>query len=62
MGDLCNADIYQIYPITDNISEADGSEKGIIPCMCSANESRRYIVTSSLIGWAYTQNDPWEKG
>ena len=30
---------------------------GIIPCMCPANERRRYIVTS-LIGWAHTQNDP----
>ena len=31
--------------------------------MHSANERRRYIVTSSLIGWAHTQNDPcsmWE--
>ena len=27
--------------------------------MCSANERRRYIVTSSLIGWAHTQIDPW---
>ena len=26
--------------------------------MCSANGRRRYIVTSSLIGWARTQNDP----
>ena len=28
-------------------------------CMRSANERRRYSVTSSLIGWAHTQNDPW---
>ena len=34
---------------------------GIILSMGSANESRRYIVTSSLIGWAHTQNDPWAK-
>ena len=27
---------------------------GIILCMCSANERRRYIVTSSLISWAHT--------
>ena len=27
--------------------------------MCSANERRLYDVTSSLIGWAHTQNDPW---
>ena len=25
--------------------------------MGSANKRRRYIVTSSLIGWAHTQND-----
>ena len=30
---------------------------GIILGMGSANE-RRYIVTSSLIGWAHIQNDP----
>ena len=28
--------------------------------MGSANERRRYNVTSSLIGWAHTQNDPWK--
>ena len=27
--------------------------------MGSANKRRRYNVTSSLIGWAHTQNDPW---
>ena len=27
-------------------------------CVCPANERRRYNVTSSLIGWAHTQNDP----
>ena len=26
--------------------------------MGSANEGRHYTVTSSLIGWAHTQNDP----
>ena len=31
---------------------------GIILCMHPANERRRYIVTSSLIGWVHTQNDP----
>ena len=34
------------------------SEPGVILGMGSANERRRYIVTSSLIGWAHTQNDP----
>ena len=31
---------------------------GIILCLHPANERRRYIVTSSLIGWVHTQNDP----
>ena len=30
----------------------------IIWCMRPANERRRYIVTSSIIGWVHTQNDP----
>ena len=30
----------------------------VIMCMRPANERRRYIVTSSLIGWVHTQNDP----
>ena len=32
---------------------------GIILGVGLANERRRYIVTSSLIGWAHTENDPW---
>ena len=31
---------------------------GINLCMRPANGRRRYIVTSSLIGWAHMQNDP----
>ena len=31
---------------------------GIILCMYTTNERRRYNVTSSLIGWAHTQNNP----
>ena len=34
-------------------------DTGIILCMRAANERRCYIVTSSPIGWAHTQNDPW---
>ena len=30
----------------------------ILLCMHSANEGRHYNVTSSLIGWAHSQNDP----
>ena len=33
---------------------------GIILWMRPTNERRRYSVTPSLIGWAHTQNDPWE--
>ena len=29
-----------------------------ILCMRPANERRRYNVTSPLIGWVHTQNDP----
>ena len=35
------------------------NEAAVILSMCPANERRRGIVTSSLIGWAHTQNDPW---
>ena len=28
--------------------------------MGSANEKRHYSVTSFLIGWAHTHNNPWE--
>ena len=31
---------------------------GIILCMHPANERRRYNVTSPLIGWLHTQNNP----
>ena len=30
---------------------------GILLCMLPSNERRRYVVTSSLIGWAHTQNE-----
>ena len=32
---------------------------GIIRGNGSANESRSFTVTASLIGWAHTQNDPY---
>ena len=34
-------------------------QQGINLCMRSANERRRYNVTSSLIIWANAQNNPW---
>ena len=42
-----------VQPATESSSHA-----GIISCMCQANERRCYNVTSSLIGWAHSQNDP----
>ena len=32
-------------------------KSGIILCMCPANERWCYSITSSLMGWAHTQND-----
>ena len=33
---------------------------GIILCMCPAKERWCYTAMQSLIGWAHTQDDPWE--
>ena len=38
-----------------------GQSPGTIVGMGSANERRRYFVTSSLIGWPHTQSDPWRQ-
>ena len=38
--------------------ESSKSGSGIILGIGSANEGRCYNVTSSLIGWAHTQNNP----
>ena len=35
------------------------NDAGTILGMSAANERLRQIVTSPLIGWAYTQNGPW---
>ena len=43
----------------DHVTVLIMGPSGIILWMRPANERRRYIVTSSLIGWAHTQNDPW---
>ena len=32
---------------------------GLILSMYTANKGRRFNVTLSLIGWAYTQNGPY---
>ena len=43
---------------TKDVTSSCRSARAIL-CMCPANERRRYIVTSSLTGWAHTQNDLW---
>ena len=37
----------------------EAKTSGIISCKWPANERRRYIVMSSLIGWPHTHNDSW---
>ena len=46
---------YSSFTISNDFS-SDPIYAGIIVCMCPANERWRYTVTSSLIGWAHTQN------
>ena len=41
-------------------SSVPGQNAGIILSMRPPIERRRYNVTSSLIGWAHAQNDPWK--
>ena len=49
--------------VSRSISRSDGIQvdpwSRIFWGMDSANERWRYIVTSSIIGWAHTQNDPF---
>ena len=44
------------FKLADNI----WLDSWFILCMRPANERWRYSVTPSLIGWAHTQNDPWD--
>ena len=48
---------YTLYSKSSQLV-ADGPT-GIILRIHPANERRRYIVMSSLIGWAHVRNDPW---
>ena len=54
--------VSMLSPMYDNfrliLTQIWISYVGIILNMGSANEKRRYNVTSSLIAWAHTQNDP----
>ena len=56
------------FVVSSSISGVSGSganrlwantAAGIILWMCPTNKRRPYIVRSSLIGWAHSQNDPW---
>ena len=40
------------------INDFECDQIGIILCVHSAEERQRYIVASSLVGWAHIQNDP----
>ena len=47
---------WTVYPYSSGLL-CTGTTARIIFCMCPANGRRRYIVTSSLIGWAHTEYD-----
>ena len=49
--------LYSVSAI-GNIIWYQWSDTGIILGMGPANKRRRYDLTSSLTGWAHTQNDP----
>ena len=49
--------VLHIHQIVFFIETMKYTYAGVILGMGSANERRRYNVTSSLIGWAHTQND-----
>ena len=59
-GDIRSQGIssHSIDPVLLEYSSLNTTAPGIILCMRQANERRGYNVTSSLIGWAYSQNDP----
>ena len=60
IGDRDNPLIIIIRFTNTNVSTVNnyGYYTGIILCMGWANERRRHIVTSSLIGSAHVQDDP----
>ena len=37
----------------------NNTRTGTMLRLCPANERGHYNITSSLIGWVHTQNDPW---
>ena len=49
--------IYFLNTVTRFVSSGSIVDTGIILCMGSVSERRRYVVTLALFGWAHTQND-----
>ena len=47
-----------LFCMLSRVNEIIASD--IILCIRPTNKRRRYIVTSSLIGWVHTQNDSWD--
>ena len=59
-GLSCHEDLFS-FCITDSLHRKS-TDTEIIFRMRPTNERQCYIVTSSLIGWAHTQNDPcWSR-
>ena len=58
LSNLQHMFLYHSVPLTYQYGRRNDNS-WIILCTRPANKRRRYIVTSSFIGWAHTQNDPW---
>ena len=58
-GPLAAGDVASVWTLWVQSIHGARHLPGIFLWMRPANGRRRYIVTSSLIGWAHTQNDPW---
>ena len=58
---VANAQVRSLY--TQMVSTCNTFLLGawIVLCMRPANERQRYIITSCVIGWVQTQNDPCGK-
>ena len=60
-GRIFSGEFGQCHGYSDpgfSLRQSINSYVGIIHCLCRTNERRRFILTSSPIGWAHTQNDP----
>ena len=55
ISDMCDRCAILLFKCMTNATQCTGLILGLHP----ANERRRYEVTSSLICWAQTENQPW---